>query len=131
MFPEPLFQAPLLTQIHIVCAILAIVLGAVQFLKRKGTSWHKRIGWAWVAIMVVVAGTSLFMRDLNEGQLSITHAFTILTVFALPGAIYAIRKGAILQHRALMMMLYIGGLTIAAVFTLMPGRLLHKVLFGG
>jgi uncharacterized membrane protein len=131
MLPDPIQQASLLTQIHIMCAMVAILLGAVQFIKRKGTDWHKRIGWAWVAVMVVVASTSLFMRDLNDGGLSITHAFTALTVVALPGAIYAIKKGAILQHRALMLMLYIGGLTIAAAFTLMPGRLLHQVLFGG
>jgi uncharacterized membrane protein len=127
---SPIFDASWLTKVHVMCALLGIILGAIQFLSKKGTVSHKTIGWAWVAIMVVVAGTSLFMRELNDGGFSITHAFTILTVLALPGAIYAIKKGAIVQHRALMLMLYVGGLTIAAFFTLMPGRLLHKVLFG-
>jgi uncharacterized membrane protein len=129
--PEPLLNASWLTQLHIACAVGAIVLGALQFLGKKGSDFHKKVGWSWVAIMVVVATTSLFMRDLNDGGLSITHAFTALTVFALPAAIYAIRKGAVLQHRALMLMLYVGGLFIALAFTITPGRLLHKVFFGG
>lgn len=110
--------------------MLAITLGAVQFSSRKGTRAHKTLGWMWVAAMVVVAGTSIFMRELNDGRLSLTHAFTALTVIGLPVGIMAARRGSILRHRATMSGLYLGGLIIAAFFTLSPGRLLHKVFFG-
>jgi uncharacterized membrane protein len=127
----PLELASPLTQAHIACAAIAIVVGAVQFLRRKGTKGHKVLGWIWVAAIVVVAGTSFFMRDLNDGGFSPTHLFTAFTVIALPLGLMAARQGSILRHRAFMSALYLGGLVIAAFFTLTPGRLLHKVFFGG
>jgi uncharacterized membrane protein len=128
---DPLLSAPTLTQIHVACALVAIVVGAVQLSGRKGTDLHRILGWTWVAVISVVAATSIFMRDLNDGGLSVTHLFTAWTVVALPLGIMAARRGSILRHRAFMIGLYIGGLVIAAFFTLTPGRLLHKVLFGG
>ena len=127
----PLFQAPLLTQIHVVFAVAAIALGALQFIGRKGTRTHRTIGWSWVVVMLVVAGTSVFIRDLNEGGFSITHGFTAWTAIALPLGIMAARRGSVLRHRAFMIGLYVGGLVIAAFFTLTPDRLLHKVFCGG
>jgi uncharacterized membrane protein len=127
----PIESAGLLTQVHIACALVAITLGAWQFAGRKGTNVHRAVGWTWVVAMIVVAGTSIFMRELNDGALSLTHGFTALTVVGLPLGVMAARQGSILRHRATMSALYLGGLIIAAFFTLSPGRLLHKVFFGG
>lgn len=131
MIPKAILEADLLTQTHLVFACVAIVLGALQFAGRKGTGLHKTIGWSWVVAMVGVAGTSLFMRNLNEGGLSFTHAFTAWTAIGLPLGIMAARRGSILRHRAFMIALYVGGLVIAAFFTLTPGRLLHDAFLAG
>jgi uncharacterized membrane protein len=34
-------------------------------------------------------------------------------------------------HRSTMIGLYVGALVIAGLFTFVPGRIMHKVLFGG
>ena len=44
---------PLLVVIHLVAATVSIALGATIFLGRKGTSWHRRIGVAYIAAMIV------------------------------------------------------------------------------
>ena len=45
-------------------------------------------------------------------------------------AIWRIRRGDIRRHARVMTGIFIGGLIIAGGFTLMPGRLMHEVVFG-
>ena len=45
-------------------------------------------------------------------------------------AVLAARRGQIARHRGMMTGLYVG-LLIAGAFTLIPGRLLHSLVFGG
>ncbi len=125
-----LAEAGLLVQTHLVAASLAIVLGFAQFVGRKGTTLHRALGWSWVASAVVTALTSLFIQNLNEGGYSLIHLLTVGTIIGLPIAIHAIRNGDVLLHRNVMLALYAGALMIAFIFTLTPGRLLHRVLFG-
>jgi uncharacterized membrane protein len=42
----------------------------------------------------------------------------------------AIRRGDVRQHGKSMRGVYVGGLLIAGLFTLAPGRILYRVLFG-
>jgi uncharacterized membrane protein len=125
-----LAEAGLLVQAHLLAAAAAILLGIVQFARRKGTRWHKTLGWAWIGCAAVTAVTSLFIQNLNEGGYSLTHLFTVITIIGLPIAVYAIRSGDVLLHRNTMIAVYTGALIIAFFFTLTPGRLLHRILFG-
>jgi uncharacterized membrane protein len=125
-----LAEAGVLVQTHLIAASLAIVLGFAQFVGRKGTRIHRAIGWSWVVSATVTALTSIFIQNLNEGGYSLTHLLTIGTIIGLPIAIHAIRNGDVLLHRNVMLALYAGALMIAFIFTLTPGRLLHRVLFG-
>ena len=44
--------------------------------------------------------------------------------------LWHVRRGNIRGHRMAMLGLYIGGLLIAGGLTLLPGRVLHRVVFG-
>jgi uncharacterized membrane protein len=41
------------------------------------------------------------------------------------------RRHWVRSHRAAMISLFAGALVIAGVFTLLPGRVMHEVVFGG
>ncbi len=61
---------------------------------------------------------------------SIIHVFTLLAGVGLPLGVWAARQKNVLLHRAIMIAVYAGTLTIAALFAMLPGRLLHDVLRG-
>ena len=54
-----------------------------------------------------------------------------MTLGMLVLAIRAIRRGDVKGHRNWMIGLYTGALVITGGFTLLPGRTMHLVLFGG
>ena len=58
------------------------------------------------------------------------HAFSFLTLFNVPTAYFAARRGNIKAHRGAMIGLYVGGILIAGAFAFSPGRMLHTWLFG-
>lgn len=125
----PLISASPFVKIHIAFAILAILLGAMQFIWKKGTYSHKSIGWIWVVIMCFV-GISAISLPFRHNGFPITILLSVWVLIGLPLAVYAIKKGNIMRHRAYMIGLYAGGLFIAATFALTPGRVLYKVFFG-
>ena len=126
----PLLNASLLLKLHIAASSAAIVLGALQFLRKKGTKPHKVIGWAWVILMVFVAISAIFLPHRSQLNSILPWVLTVWVVVALPLSIIAIKNGKVMLHRAFMLGLYVGGLIIAFSFTFTPGRLLYKVIFG-
>jgi uncharacterized membrane protein len=49
----------------------------------------------------------------------------------LPLGIYYARRHNVSGHRKTMLGLFFGALVIAGTFTLLPGRIMGRVLFGG
>jgi uncharacterized membrane protein len=49
----------------------------------------------------------------------------------LPIAVWRAHRHDVNSHRRAMLGLFFGALVIAGVFTLLPGRIMHAVLFGG
>jgi uncharacterized membrane protein len=127
----PLLNAPWTIQVHTFFALAAFILGLFQLIGVKGTHRHRMIGYIWSVSMLIVAGTSIFITVINgPGHYSLIHLFTILVLITLPLALLNARRGNIKAHRRGMMGLFFGALVIAGAFTLVPGRLLHAVLFG-
>ena len=112
-----------------VAAIAALLLGMVMLWRPKGTASHKILGRTWAGLMLVVAVSSLWIPGFL--QFTWIHLFTLLTLIALPVGIYRIRTGNVKGHAATMTRLYVGGLVIAGLFTLVPGRLLGNWLWHG
>lgn len=128
---QPLFQAPLAVQVHAFAALAAFFLGLIQLIGVKGTVRHQTLGYAWAFLMLVVAVTSFWIQDIRKGAYSPIHLLSILTLVMLPLGIFYARGHNIRGHRITMMSLFLGALVIAGLFTLLPGRIMARVVFGG
>jgi uncharacterized membrane protein len=127
----PLLEAPPVIRIHAISAMAAFVLGLVQFAAPKGTLSHRALGWSWVALMLTVAASSLFIHILRVwGPWSPIHLLSILVLATLPAAVWAAHRHEVRRHRRTMTGLFLGALVIAGGFTLWPGRIMHAVVFG-
>ena len=63
------------------------------------------------------------------GHFGYIHLLSILTLFSVSGAYFAVKKGDMRTHIGNMIILYFGGIILAGSFALSPGRLLHTWLF--
>ncbi|MES2724592.1 MAG: DUF2306 domain-containing protein [Pseudomonadota bacterium] len=120
---------PLVIQLHLAAAVVALVIGAMLMLMRKGVTFHRRAGWLWVTAMSIVAGSSIFITGVNGDRWSFIHMITGWTLIALPLAVIAARRHNVKQHRRSMMGMFYGGLIIAGGLTFIPGRTLWNVFF--
>ena len=76
---------------HTAAALLALAAGAAVLLVRKGTTRHRRLGWAYTVAMVALNGTALFIYRLFGG-FGPFHAFAIASlVTVLLGTAAAVR----------------------------------------
>ena len=114
---------------HVLVALAALVLGPVMLLSRKGAAFHRAAGWTWVALMGATAA-STFLIVGADGRYSFIHVQSVVTLVLLPIAVHAARTHAVRRHRALMLWLYWLMLVGAALFTLVPGRLIWLLFFG-
>jgi uncharacterized membrane protein len=118
---------PVPLAIHIFSAFSALILGALLLSRRlKGDRVHRIAGWTWVVLMSAVAVSSLWIPGFMK--LSWIHLFTALTLVSLPLGVYRARTHNVKGHRGTMIGLFTGGLVIAGLFTLVPGRLLGNAL---
>jgi uncharacterized membrane protein len=128
----PLLAAPIPVQLHALAAIGALLLGILQLARAKGDGRHRALGWAWVVLMAVVALSAFGITGVaGPGQLSWIHAIALYTLGALALAVLHARRGQVRAHRIAMLSLFFGALIITGAFTLLPGRIMHRVVFGG
>lgn len=113
---------------HVQLALAALALGPVLLMGRKGAAFHRMAGWTWVVLMgATAASTFLIVGD--DHRYSFIHGMSAVTLGLLPFAVHAARTHAVRRHRALMLWLYWLMLVGAAVFTLVPGRLIWRLFF--
>ncbi len=128
---EPLLNASPAIQIHTAAALSAFAIGLVQFASPKGTLPHRTVGWAWVALMATVCVTAFFIHELRVwGEWSPIHLLAVFTLVMLPVAVWHAHRHQVASHKRAMTSLFLGALVIAGIFTLWPGRIMHRVVFG-
>ena len=128
----PLLNGPLAIKLHAFAAMAAFALGLVQLASVKGTTQHRGRGFVWAGLMLIVAVSSFWVHEIRLwGPWSPIHLLSILTLVTLPLAIYYAHTRQVRRHRSAMLSLFFGALVIAGIFTLVPGRIMHKVVFGG
>ena len=129
---EPLFAAPLVVQLHAFAAMAAFVLGILQFAGPKGTLPHRAMGYAWVALMLLVAASSFAIQGMRQwGPFSAIHLLSITVMILTPLAVLAARRHRVGTHSKAMISIFAGALVIDGAFTFLPGRIMHRVLLGG
>src|SRR4030088_285510 len=127
----PLLDAAPQIPLHAFAAMTAFALGIVQFAAPKGTLPHRTIGWLWVGLMASVAVSSFWIHQIRLiGPWSPIHLLSIFTLIMLPLAVWRSPNQRVADHRRIMILIFSGALVIAGLFTLLPGRIMHTVVFG-
>ena len=122
----PLLNASAVVQVHVVVAIAALLTGAAILLFPKGTPLHRGLGRIGAAALVITALSSF---GIYRNGLSVIHLLSLLTLYSVTRGIIAIRQGRVARHSGYMRGAWFG-LVGAAVFTLLPGRVMNAVFFG-
>ena len=126
--PTPTYAwTPVITT-HALLAGGAVVLGALLLWGRKGRLPHRVGGWIWVLAMAGVAGISFAIR--GPGGFSWIHGLSVFTLVALVAGVASARAHRVKAHRSTMISMYVGALVVTGLFTLLPGRLIGRVLWG-
>lgn len=119
--------------LHLVTVIPCFIIGTVLLLIKKGSPFHKKAGRVYMILMLLTAAITLFMpaqvgpRFLNH--FGWIHSFSFLTIYTVPTAYSAVKKGNIKAHKRKMILLYFGAIIIAGGFTFFPGRYLYELFF--
>lgn len=127
-----------LIAVHMTAALLATVVGPVALWARKGRSQrprlHRAFGYAWVTLMTVAAISAIFIRDYKLPNIQgYTPIHLLIPAFfaALFGAFWFLAHKDITRHSRVMQVTYVAGCLVAGSFTLLPGRYLGDLLWGG
>ena len=116
--------------IHLVATLSALVIGAINLTRVKGTARHRRLGRVWVTLMVVAALSSFWINGFAGGRgFGPIHLLSVWILISLACGVAFIRKGNRRAHRGFMVGAYVG-LVGAGLGALAPGRFLGGALFG-
>jgi len=118
-----------LAYLHLATVLPAFILGGYLLLSTKGSGLHRRLGKLYLILMAITGVITLLLPAQVGpqflGHFGFIHLFSVLTLYLVPSAYFAARRGNLTKHRGNMLGLYIGGILIAGSFAFMPGRLLH------
>lgn len=129
---DAILHASLAIRLHLLMALAALVLGALMLMMKKGTPWHKSMGYLWVILMIL---TALISFGIRGGPFPVVAGFSpihLLSVFVLvmvPLSVSLAMRGKINAHRKAMKSIYFSGLLLPGVLTLIPGRLLGNAFW--
>ena len=125
-----LFNEPHPIPLHAIAAMIAIILGGFQLTMKKGGILHRILGRVWLGLMLIVAFSSFFIHKFELwGAYSPIHLLSLWTIFSVGLAVYYVRVGNIRRHKQVMIAFYWLALILTGFFTLLPGRVMHQVLF--
>src|SRR4051812_2595294 len=116
----------LLIAAHATGALLALVLGAVMVVRRKGDLDHRRLGRVWMIVMYWVVLSSFGITRLHPGRFSWIHGLSVWTFISLTVAWRAARRGDVRSHRAWVLGSYAGLLGAFAGAVAVPVRLVPR-----
>jgi uncharacterized membrane protein len=130
---NPLLEAVAPIPLHALAAIAAFVLGVVQLVAPKGTLPHRTLGWIWVALMLTVAISAFWIHGHSFRLWRTWSPIHLLAIFApvmLAIGVVRARRHRVRAHAIIMSSIFAGALVVAGLFTLVPGRIMHTVVFG-
>lgn len=112
--------------VHLVVSVAALVLGPLALWLRKGSRWHRIVGYTWVVLMAGAALSSVFIRDFRLPNLfgyTAVHSLTLATIVGISLGIWHISRRNITRHRRVMQLTY-GAVVLAGAFAFLPERYL-------
>lgn len=128
---DPLLAASPAIRFHVMAAVLAVALGTLQLAAPKGTARHRLVGYGWAGLMLIVAVSGFFIHTIRMiGPFSPIHVLSLVILVTVPLAVLRARRGDAAAHGKAMRNIFWIALVGAGLFTLLPGRLMHQLLFG-
>lgn len=128
----PLLAAPFAIQFHVATVLPAALLGAFLLARPKGTPAHRLLGKVWLVLMVATSASTFFIHGIDMAfGFSPIHILSLYVIVGSYKAISAARRRDIRAHRAHVAGMYFGGIVVAGLFTLVPGRLMNEAIFAG
>jgi uncharacterized membrane protein len=121
-------SAPLATRVHAVTILVLVVAGWIMLALPKGDRRHRTFGWIWVGAMAAMGATSLAVPHGDSWVSAYIGGGSALVLLAY--GVFAVKKRRLRNHARTMAMLMIA-LVLMSLLSLMPGRLMHDVVFGG
>ena len=122
-----------LSFVHLSTIGPAFIIATYMMLIKKGTAQHKFLGRIYMVLMLFTATVTLFMSAQVGPTLfdhfGFIHLLSVLVLYSVPSAYFAIKTGDVKKHKLTMIGLYIGGMLVAGGFTLVPGRFLGDLIF--
>jgi uncharacterized membrane protein len=120
--------------LHLFVILPCVILGAFLIFAKKGTNIHRQAGKVYMILMAFTGMLTLFIpaqvgyRIFNH--FGLLHLLSLLTLWSVPKAWFAIKRGDVKAHKSAMIKLYIGGIIIAGGFAILAeGRYLNYLLF--
>jgi uncharacterized membrane protein len=81
--------------------------------------------------MGVVALSSFWIHTIRlVGPWSPIHLLSVFTLAVLPLGVWRAHTHRVADHRRIMIFIFAGALVVAGLFTLLPGRIMHRVFLG-
>jgi len=134
----PLLQASLPIRIHAFTIMPALFIGLwLLWGSRKGSPAHRVAGALYLTLMLVSVISAVFIDAfilpwLKVGGFTLgpIHLLVIYTLLGVGQAVLALQRGDYARHGAAMRGVFFGGLLVAGAFTLIPGRIIYRMIFG-
>ena len=134
---EPILQASIFVQLHVVTVLPAFLIGTwLIFFSRKGSRHHKLLGKVFLSLMVATSVLSFFVHERRPDSplfgLSPIHLLAAFVLFASWRAYSSAKSGDIATHRVWMLGVYTGSLVInGAMNIFVVDGITRDVFFGG
>lgn len=115
---------PIPVVFHAAAALLVLVLGPINIIRRKRDRFHRRLGRTWVVLMYVTCVSSFFF-GLDDGFTPL-HALSIITMSSVTLGVWFITRGNRPAHIANMVLSYVGTLIAFGFAAFIPDRLIWQ-----
>lgn len=126
--------ASLAIKVHLATVAAAALTGVVLMIGRKGTPFHRQLGWVYASAMFITGLVTLSIPrpqfGPHIGPFGPLHLFSLTALIGVPAAIHFARQQRWDIHGRIMAGLFVGGVGVAGLGAFTPGRLLWRVLFG-
>ena len=128
---SPILDASSAVIVHTLTASFALILGPFVFTPKRRGKLHKTLGYFWITSLFVAACSSFLIHEIRlAGPFSPIHILIPVTLLGLWIGVTAARKADFKAHRSTMLQLFVLALLLPGLFTLLPGRAMHDVVFG-
>ncbi|WP_439139464.1 DUF2306 domain-containing protein [Roseicyclus sp.] len=128
---DPLLAARLAVQLHVAFARVALPVGPIVLFRTRRDQLHKTLGYLWVVAMAGLALSGLWIESTLPilGRFGPIHLLSPYALWGLAHGLWLIRKSDVAGHRAAMQSVWFGAMGLAGLFTLLPERVINRVLF--